>query len=249
MMAVNTTKDEIDKPTDAPPGDTEDNAEWKDSQSDEPAKMTPIHEEEGADVTTDDEETNENDAEWKDNNSREPADESPTADGNVATTIGEFDKPTDEPATKSPAIDRGAANNTLEEIDELPDEQLVHEPDDGGGADTTMEEINVVADEVKTEDAAPTQPREGLHRSKGVTVLCGWAIHGIFCCCSGETVKLPMASNGKVQCVLPIRTMKSTEIEQEEYDEFFDFDMAINWVEIKDRSRRRRRRGGGAAAT
>ena len=36
---------------------------------------------------------------------------------------------------------------------------------------------------------------------------------------------------------------------KEEYDEFFDFDMAINWVEIKDRSRRRRRRGGGAAAT
>jgi hypothetical protein len=46
-------------PTDEPPEDTEDNAEWKESKSDEPAKMTPIHEEEGADVTTDDEETNE----------------------------------------------------------------------------------------------------------------------------------------------------------------------------------------------
>jgi hypothetical protein len=156
--AVNTTEEEIDEPTDEAPGDTG----------------------EGADVTPDDKETNENDAEWKDNNSREPADESPTADGNVATTIGEFDKPTDEPATKSPAIDRGAANNTLEEIDELPDEQLVHKPGVGGGAYTTMKEINVVADEVKTEDAAPTQPREGLHKSKGVTVVCGWAIHGIF---------------------------------------------------------------------
>ena len=85
-----------------------------------------------------------------------------------------------------------------------------------------MEEINGVADEVKTEDPAPTQPREGLHKLKGVTVVCGWAIHVIFCCCSGETIKLPMACNGKVQCVLPIRTMNSTEIEQEEYDEFYE---------------------------
>ena len=154
----------------------------------------------------DDEETDENDAEWKDYKSGEPADEFPTADGDAATTIGESDQPTKEPATKSPGINGESVNNTLEEIDELTDEQLVHEPDDG------------VADEVKTEDAAPTQPREGLHRSKGVTVLCGWAIHGIFCCCSGETVELPMpatASNGKVQCVLPITTKKSAEIEQE----------------------------------
>jgi hypothetical protein len=114
---------------------------------------------------------------------------------------------------KSHAINGKAANNTLEEIDELTDEQLVYEPDDE------------VADEAKTEDAAPTQPCEGLLRLKYVTVLCGWATHGIFCNCSGETVELPMPatdSNGTVQCVLPIKTMKSAEIEQEEYDEFYE---------------------------
>jgi hypothetical protein len=68
-----------------------------------------------------------------------------------------------------------------------------------------------VADKVKTEEAASTQPCEGLHRSKGVIMLCGWAIHGIFCCCSGETV---------VTQLMP-RTMKSDEIEQEEYDKFY----------------------------
>ena len=89
-----------------------------------------------------------------------------------------------------------------------------------------MEELNGVADKVKTEEAASTQPCEGLHRSKGVTVLCGWAIHGIFCCCSGETVVTQLmprhatVSNINVQCVLPIRTMKSDEIEQEEYDKY-----------------------------
>jgi hypothetical protein len=114
---------------------------------------------------------------------------------------------------KSHAINGKAANNTLEEIDELTDEQLVYEPDDE------------VADEAKTEDAAPTQPCEGLLRLKYVTVLCGWATHGIFCNCSGETVELPMPatdSNGTVQCVLPIKTMKSAEIEQEEYGEFYE---------------------------
>ena len=80
-----------------------------------------------------------------------------------------------------------------------------------------------MADEVKTEDAAPTQPYKGLHRSKGIAALCGWAIIVFFCCCSGET-ELPMpttASNGKVQCVMPITTMKFAEIEQREYDEFY----------------------------
>jgi hypothetical protein len=112
--------------------------------------------------------------------------------------------------SKSPAINGKAANDTLEGIDEPTDEQLVNEPDDG------------VADEVETEDTTPTQPRERLPQLKGVTMLCGWAIHGIFCNCSEETVEMPAtASDGKVKYVLPIRTMKSTEIEQEEYDEFY----------------------------
>ena len=62
---VNTTKEEIDGP------------------NNEPAKMTPMHEEEVPDVTTDAEETIVDDTEWKD-------DKSLTADGNAASTIGEF---------------------------------------------------------------------------------------------------------------------------------------------------------------
>ena len=74
---VNNSEEEIDKP------------------DDEPAKMTPIHEEEVPDVTTDAEETIEDDTEWKD-------DKSLTADRNDATTI--------EPATGSPKINEDAAD-------------------------------------------------------------------------------------------------------------------------------------------
>jgi hypothetical protein len=51
------------------------------------------------------------------------------------------------------------------------------------------------------------------------------AIHGIFRNCSGETIEPPMpatASNRKVTYVMPIRNMKSAEIEQEEYDKFYE---------------------------
>jgi hypothetical protein len=87
-----------------------------------------------------------------------------------------------------------AAYNTLEVIDEPTNEQLVNEPDDG------------MANEVRTEEAAHTQPCDDLHQMKG------------------ETIEPPMpatASNKKVTYILPIRTMKSAEIEEAEYDEFY----------------------------
>jgi hypothetical protein len=75
--------------------DTEENAEWKYTQSDEPADLTPIHEEGGDDITIDDEETKEHNAEWKDNKSGEPANKSPADDENASTTkmMGELPTP------------------------------------------------------------------------------------------------------------------------------------------------------------
>jgi hypothetical protein len=150
----------------------------------------------------------------------------------------EFDKSTDEqptitnnskskdPATGSPKINEDTADYTLEEIEQLTNEPLVHAPDVEGIAYTTMKGSNGVAVRVKTEEAAPTQPCEGFHRSRDVIMICGWAIHGIFCCCSGKNVvtqlmpRHAMVSNLNVPCVLPIRTTKSDEIKQEEHDKF-----------------------------
>jgi hypothetical protein len=83
---------------------------------------SPIHEEGGADITIDDEETKEHDAEWKDNMSEEPADKSPTDDG-------------------------GADNTTKEVIDETTNEQVYKTPNDGDAADTPIEEFGEPNDE------------------------------------------------------------------------------------------------------
>ena len=56
----------------------------------------------------------------------------------------------------------------MKEIEGLTNEPLVHAPDVEGVVHTTMEELSGVADKVKAEEAASTQPCEGLHRSKGV---------------------------------------------------------------------------------
>jgi hypothetical protein len=118
------------------------------------------------------------------------------------------------------AIDWETANNTLKE-------QLDNDHDDG------------VSDVAKTEDAAPTHFREGRHRLKGIIVHCGWAIHGIFCDCSGETIGLPMpatASKRKVTYVVPIRKMKSVEITQEEYEKFYESTVNNNSLSISKRN-------------
>jgi hypothetical protein len=75
-----------------------------------------------------------------------------------------------------------------------------------------------------TEEAAPIQPCERLHRSRGVIKVCGWATHGIFCCCPFVTKLMPRyatVTNLNVPRVLPIRPRKSDEIKQEERDKFY----------------------------
>ena len=96
-----------------------------------------------------------------------------------------------------------------QEDDELKDTQVDDDPDD----------------EVNTEDDAQTTHYEEQHRSKGVIVQCGWAIHGMFCDCLEEIVEPPMpatASKKKVTYVVPIKEMKSVGITQEEDNKFYE---------------------------
>jgi HSP90 family molecular chaperone len=46
------------------------------------------------------------------------------------------------------------------------------------------------------------------------------------------------ASNMKVQCVLPIRTMKSDEIKQEEYDKFYKFTASNKYGKAAENTKR-----------
>jgi hypothetical protein len=76
-----------------------------------------------------------------------------------------------------------------------------------------------------TEEAAPTQPCEKLHRSRYVVKVCGWATHGIFCYCPFVTKPTPMyalVTNLNVPRVLPIKPRKSNEIKQEERDTIYE---------------------------
>jgi hypothetical protein len=169
----------------------------------------------------------------KDVISREPDHDSPTADGDAATTIGEFDKPSDESkarSTRSHTIDGGDVTDkdAMKDIDKFTNEQLAHAPEVKGIAYTTMKGLNGGADVAEAEDAAHIQPRKGLHKSRGVIKVCGWAIHGIFCCCSGKNIvtqlmpRYATVTNLNVPRVLPIRPIKSDEIKQEECDKFYE---------------------------
>jgi hypothetical protein len=176
------------------------------------------------DEPNDDKEANENDTARKDMKSGEPDHNSPTADeGAITTTIGEFDKPSDEPLTitsefkepptRSHIIDVGDSDTSEEEIDKPDNEpaQITSMPVEWFEVDDALSVPPRASEEGRetalTEEAAPIQPCERLHRSRCIVKVCGWATHGIFCHCPFVTKPTPsyaLVTNLNVPRVLPI---------------------------------------------
>jgi hypothetical protein len=125
----------------------------------------------------------------------------------------------------------GDADISEEEIDKPNDEpaQLISMPEEWFEVDDALSVPPQASEERReaalTEDAAPRRHCERLHRSRSVIKVCGWATHGIFCCCPFVTKPTPryaMVTNLNVPCVLPIKPRKSNEIKQEERDKFYE---------------------------